>query len=288
MSNPSGHDQPDEAAEEVAEASDVASDDVAADETESPTEGEAVDDAPHDPEPATEVMAVDSEHEPATEIMAPADPAPVEANQLTERRFTAPSGFDAGSTQKIDTPAEPATEVLSVPEATVQQKVVAPQLIPPRDDAPKPPRTRRSWGWVVALLLVIAALVAVAILGTVLLTRDSEPNVSQEDMVRSTIQNFDIAIQNGDLATLRTITCGTTRDSYVNYDDRAWAETHSRVAAAKQYPVVASIDQVVVNGDHAEANVTTFMAYAPQTRSTRSFDLQFRDEQWKICQAPAA
>jgi hypothetical protein len=50
--------------------------------------------------------------------------------------------------------------------------------------------------------------------------------------------------------------------------------------------VVASIDQVVVNGDHAEANVTTFMANAPQTRSTRSFDLQFRDEQWKICQEP--
>ena len=48
------------------------------------------------------------------------------------------------------------------------------------------------------------------------------------------------------------------------------------------------IDQVVVNGDHAEANVTTFMAYAPQTRSTRSFDLQFRDDQWKICQAPDA
>ena len=45
-------------------------------------------------------------------------------------------------------------------------------------------------------------------------------------------------------------------------------------------------DRVVVNGDHAEANVTTFMAYAPQTRSTRSFDLQFRDNQWKICQAP--
>jgi hypothetical protein len=59
------------------------------------------------------------------------------------------------------------------------------------------------------------------------------------------------------------------------------------VAAAKQYPVVASIDQVVINGDHAEANVTTFMAYAPQTRSTRSFDLQFRDDQWKICQAPS-
>jgi hypothetical protein len=295
MSNPSGPDQQDEAAEEAAEA-----DDVAAEVTEAPAEER---EAKHDPEPATEAVQVYPEHEPATEIMAPADPAPEPgaANQPTERRFTAPSGFDAGSTQKIDTPADPATEVMSVPDAPAglaaataatepmtQHKVAAPQVIPPRGDAPKPPRTRRSWGWVVALLLVIAALVAVAILATVLLTRGSEPKVSQADMVRSTIQNFDIAIQNGDLATLRSITCGATRDSYVSYDERAWAETHARVAAAKQYPVIASIDQVVVNGDHAEANVTTFMAYAPQTRSTRSFDLQFRDEHWKICQAPGS
>jgi hypothetical protein len=295
MSNPSGPDQQDEAAEEAVEARDIATDDVAAEDTEEVEQAE----------PATEVMQAeaDPEHEPATEIMAPADPEPepVEANQPAERRFTAPSGFDAGSTQQIDTPVEPETEVFSVSEAPAgaaaasaatapmtQQKVAAPQVIPPRGDVAKPLRTRRSWGWVIALLLVIAALVAVAILGTVLLTRGSEAKVSQEDMVRSTIQNFDIAIQNGDLATLRSITCGATRDNYVSYNERAWAETHSRVAAAKQYPVVASIDQVVVNGDHAEANVTTFMAYAPQTRSTRSFDLQFRDDQWKICQAPNA
>ena len=288
MSNPSGPDQQDEAADEVA-----------TDETEQP---EPAGEAAHNPEPATEVMQAeaDPEHEPATEIMAPADPPleAAEADQPIERRFTAPSGFDAGSTQRIDTPPEPATEVFSVSEAPAgaaaaaaatqqfaQPKVAAPQVIPPREP-PQPPRTRRSWGWVVALLMVIAALVAVAILGTVLLTRGSEPKVSQEDMVRQTIENFDVAVQKGDLATLRSITCGTTRDSYVNYDERAWTETHARVAAAKQYPVVASIDQVVVNGDHAEANVTTFMAYAPQTRSTRSFDLQFRDDQWKICQAP--
>jgi hypothetical protein len=307
MSNPSGPDQQDEAAEEATEPSDVATEGTEAPAEEPETEEPETEtaEAEHDPDPATEVMQAetdpdhepatevmqaetDPDHEPATEIMAPADPAPepVEANQPMERRFTAPSGFDAGSTQKIDTPPEPATEVFSVPEATVQQKVAAPQVIPPRGEPPQPPRTRRSWGWVVALLLVIAALVAVAILGTVLLTRGGEPTVSQEDMVKQTIQNFDVAVQKGDLATLRSITCGTTRDSYVGYDERAWAETHSRVAAAKQYPVVASIDQVVVNGDHAEANVTTFMAYAPQTRSTRSFDLQFRDDQWKICQAP--
>jgi hypothetical protein len=269
MSNPSGPDQPDDVTNADAPAADDAS----------------VADAPHDSDAATEVMPpTDSEHEPATEIMSPAQP-PTEAaevQQPLERRFTAPSGFDAGSTQRIDTPADPATEIFA-PQG--QQKPVVPQLIPPRGEVPKAPSHRRSWGWVIALILVIAALAAVAILGTVLLTRGSDPKASQEDKVRSTIQNFDAAIQKGDLATLRTITCGPTRDSYVNYNDRAWTDTHARVAAAKQYPVVASIDQVVVNGDHAEANVTTFMAYAPQTRSSRSFDLQFRDEQWKICQS---
>ena len=116
--------------------------------------------------------------------------------------------------------------------------------------------------------------------------RSQEPVISDEDAVRSVIQNFDVAVQDGDLATLRSITCGATRESYVNYDDRAWADKHAQVAAGKQYPVVASIDQVAVNGDSAEANVTTFMAYDPASRSTRSFDLQRVDGDWKICQPP--
>jgi hypothetical protein len=244
------------------------------------------------------------EHESAepTEVFSAQDQRPQSpvGEQPSQRRFTAPSGFDAGSTEKMDVPPEPATEVLSlpgsptaptepvataVPEPLIAPRSATPRSIPPRADAPRPTR-RRSWGWVLLLILVIAALAAVAIVGTLLLTRGNAPKVSQEDRVRATIQNFDVAVQKGDLATLRSITCGVTRDSYASYDTRAWTDTHNRVAAAKQYPVVASIDQVVVNGDHAEANVTTFMAYDPQTRSTRSFDLQFRDGQWKICQGP--
>jgi Domain of unknown function (DUF4878) len=212
-----------------------------------------------------------------------------------ERRFTAPSGFDAGKTQVISTVSEPATEVFAPVEGPTNTAAptepiaastpVAPQLIPGRDDTPTPTQRRHSWGWVIAVVLVILAIVAVAIFGTVLLTRDESPAVSQQDMVRSTIENFDTAIQKGDLATLRSITCGETADSYVKYDDKQWSDIHARVAAARQYPVVASIDQVVVHDTHAEANVTTFMAFDPSTRSTRSFDLEFRDEQWKICQA---
>ena len=238
--------------------------------------------APIVEEHPTEVMAV--------EETGTLDSGPPTEEVAAERKYTAPSGMDSSATKFIETGPDPATEIISTPttEPISPNKPVPPQMIPPRGDAPAPPGRRRSWGWVIALILVIAALAAVAILGTLLLTRGSDSKESQEDKVRSTIENFDVAVQNGDLATLRSITCGTTRDSYVNYDDKAWADTHARVAAAKQYPVVSSIDQIVVNGDHAEANVTTFMAYAPQTRSTRSFDLQFRDEQWKICQAPSS
>jgi negative regulator of sigma E activity len=201
--------------------------------------------------------------------------------------------MDAGSTQIIERTPDPATEIIGVGPGPVgppvPPKTAVPQEIPARDEASNPvKRQRRSWGWVLAVVLVIAALAALAILGLLLLTRDNEAKVSQEDLVRSTIQTFDGAIQKGDLAALRGITCGETADSYNKYDDRKWADIHARVAAAQQYPVVASIDKVVVNGDHAEANVTSFMAFDPVTRSTRSFDLQFRDDKWKICQAPGS
>jgi hypothetical protein len=268
MSNPSGPDQGDEPA--------VDSADEATDDHNAPTQA-----APIVEEHPTEVMAV--------EETGTIDAGPPTEEVPAERRYTAPSGMDSSTTKFIESSPDPATEIISTPTHPIPPNApVSPQMIPGRGDVPPPPGRRRSWGWVIALILVIAALAAVAILGTLLLTKGSDSRESQEDKVRSTIENFDVAVQSGDLATLRSITCGTTRDSYVNYDDRAWADTHARVAAAKQYPVVASIDQIVVNDDHAEANVTTFMAYAPQTRSTRSFDLQFRDNQWKICQAPSS
>ncbi|MBV9318869.1 MAG: hypothetical protein JO106_03010 [Mycobacterium sp.] len=238
----------------------------------------------------------DAEAEPATQAIAKADRTDEREHAphrslRGERRFTAP-GFDAKETAVIQTARDPATEAFRThqgrprpTESTGRQtRTAMPQLIPPRIGAKLRPSNQRSWGWVLALILIILALTAIAVLGTVLLTRGSRMKAAQEAQVRRTIQNFDTAVQNGDLAALRSLTCGTSRDEYVGYDEQDWNDTYHQVAAAKQYPVVASIDQIVVNGEHAEANVTAFMAYAPQVRSTRSFDLQFRDDQWKICQ----
>jgi hypothetical protein len=240
---------------------------------------------PHDAETETVVI---SKPEPD------ADPEPNPKGQQRERRFTAP-GFDAKETAVIATTPEPATEVFATPPGAVgapgqpgmPSKAAVPQSIPPRDGGKQWAPRQFNWGWVLALVVIVLALAAIAILGTVLLTRHKSVKVSEEDQVRHTIQQYDIAVQRGDLTALRSITCGTVRDGYVDYDEHAWQETYQRVSAAKQYPVIASIDQVVVNGQHAEANVTSFMAYDPSVRSTRSLDLQYRDDQWKICQSPS-
>jgi hypothetical protein len=217
------------------------------------------------------------------------------SDEQPERRFTAP-GFDAKETTVIATTPEPATEVFApVPGPGGQQaqfgnplKNAAPQSIPPRQGGRFRPSAQFNWGWVLASVVIVLALTAIAILLTVLLTRTKNAKVSEEDQVRQSIQSFDNAVQTGDLTKLRTMTCGATRDSYVDYDQHSWDETYRRVSAAKQYPVIASIDQVIVNGQHAEANITTFMAYDPQVRSTRSLDLQYRDDQWKICQTSSS
>src|SRR3978361_1531113 len=113
---------------------------------------------------------------PETEVIDPNALAEESEHAEPERRFTAPSGFDAGKTQIIHAAHEPPTEIMpasDMPQPFSQS--VAPQEIPGRGGTPKPPGRSRSWGWVIALVLVIAALAAVAVLGTVLLTRNAEP-----------------------------------------------------------------------------------------------------------------
>jgi len=200
-------------------------------------------------------------------------------SDTAERRYTAP-GFDAESTQIIDRlPDESApTEIFAA------ERPRTPQGIADRLDGRAPRRPERP-GWLIPTLLALAALAGAALVGFLLIHRANSAKAAKVASVRSTIQTFDTAVRNGDLPTLRGVTCGQTRDTYVNYDDKAWADAYSKISAARQYPVVASIDDVVVNGDHAEANVTSYLAFDPATKSTRSFDLQFRDDQWKICQS---
>lgn len=253
----------------------------------SPTEDAAPEITDHGPitdhDPVTEVIDVGAlPPEPGGDAGSNSgdnpDPAGTSApGEAGDRRYTAP-GFDAGSTQIIDRVADPPTEFIPTPTEAIgaDQPRTGPQQIPAAR------RSRPRWlpaAIVAAVLLLIAALVALV------LWQRSAAKASREKMVRTTIETFDGAVRDGDLATLRSVTCGETQEAYVAYDQQAWSDTYAKVAAAKQYPVVASIDEVLLNGDHAEANVTSYMAYDPSTTATRSFDLQFTDGQWRVCHA---
>jgi hypothetical protein len=231
-----------------------------------------------DPEPAAEATE-ETAAEGATESLGSAVSANTGGDAVAEeRRYTAP-GFDAGSTQIIDRVPDPPTEFITTPTEAVD--ISRPRTGPQEIPAARKARPR----WLRPVAVIAAVLICAALIGMFLVHRSNAAKASRENMVRSTIETFDSAVRDGDLATLRAITCGQTRDSYINYGDKDWADTYAKVAEAKQYPVVASIDHVVVNGDHAEANVTSYMAYDPAMTSIRSFDLQFRDDQWQICQA---
>ena len=230
----------------------------------------------HADDPRLSVSGTDDD--PVTEVIdIYADPTAAEA--LTgERRYTAP-GFDAGFTQIIDRVPDAPTEFFGT-QTGANPRTAAPRFIPPR------PHLNRRPKWLVPALLVLLGLIAATVIGVFAMKHsEAAAREAKEQAVRASIETFDTAIRKGDLSTLRSITCGPSRDAYVNYDQTAWADTYARVSAAKQYPVVASIDEVVVNGDHAEANVTSYVASDPASTSTRSFDLQFHDDQWKICQS---
>lgn len=201
--------------------------------------------------------------------------AGVEADPATgARRYTAP-GFDAGSTQIISRFPDDAGSPTEFITREAQQR--------PEPRAITGHRKRRPI-WRVVIALLVVGLAVAAVVGGLMYKRSSD-RAAQERAVRSAIEAFDGAVRNGDLAGLRNVTCGKLHDDYIKYDDSTWTDTYSKVMAAKQYPVVASIDQVVINGSHAEANVTSYMAFEPATTSTRSFDLQLRDDQWKVCQS---
>ena len=246
-----------------------------------------------DSDPVTEVINVPVDAEPAADATLATESGATESVWASEsvgtantggdavaeeRRYTAP-GFDAGSTQIIDRVPDPPTEFITTPTEAVD--ISRPRTGPQEIPAARKTRPR----WLRPVAVIAAVLIGAALIALFLVHRSNAAKAARENMVRTTIEKFDSAVRDGDLTTLRAITCGQTRDSYVSYGDKDWAETYAKVAEAKQYPVVASIDQVVVNGDHAEANVTSYMAYDPATTSIRSFDLQFRDDQWQICQA---
>ncbi|SNS68544.1 Rv0361 family membrane protein [Rhodococcoides kyotonense] len=189
---------------------------------------------------------------------------------------------------------EPATE--AIPRQTKPSPKVPPRKIPPRLDTLPPqakpkrieptqqkPTKRRVPGlrWAVAFTGAVVLIVAAGVVGFAYLSRDQ--GASDEAQIRSSIDSFTQAMATGDLATLRSSSCGELATFYQDIPDAEFADVHRVAVEQGNVPVVDAIDAVQITDDTAIAQVIAYTAANPGDRSPRTFDLRLDGETWKVC-----
>lgn len=162
-----------------------------------------------------------------------------------------------------------------------------PQYIPPREPA-REPRTRRPIGRWVAALLVVAVAIGGVVAFALLRGGPTTTGASDEDRIRVAIDDFTTALRDGDLAALRSGTCGPLASFYGGISDEDFAATHDAAVASGSIPDVLSVDTIQITSAEAP-DVTTAIAQVTArggnetAPSPRTFDLALEDETWKVC-----
>lgn len=163
-------------------------------------------------------------------------------------------------------------------------KPAAPQAKPQRIGPPPELNNSRRGGrrWILALVAAVILIAAVSIAGFVYLSGDREEN-SPEAQIRTAIGSYTQALSSGDLATLRSSSCGDLATYYRDIPDAEFADVHRVAVEQGNVPVVDGVDAVQITDDTAIAQVIAYTAANPNERSPRTFDLRLENEEWKIC-----
>lgn len=241
-------------------------------------------------EPATEAIRKQeppaAKQPPTQKAPPPAAPDPAEAETTalakvppaTEQPHPAPSTVKpSGATPAARPPAAPRR----IPaRGELSQPQVRPQRIEPTPSTPS--RKSESRKWIAALVGALVLIVALGVAGFAYLSRDDEGS-SVDAQIRTSIQSFTQALSTGDLATLRSASCGELATFYRDIPDADFADVHRIAVEQGNVPVVESIDAVQVTGDTAIAQVLAHTAANPADTSPRTFDLRRDGDVWKVC-----
>lgn len=157
---------------------------------------------------------------------------------------------------------------------------VGPQRIGPPPSEPGKPSHKKWWAALVAAVVVIAAVAT----GAYLLLDRTSVDDSPEAQIRSTVESFTQALAGGDLATLRSTSCGALATFYRDIPDAEFADVHRVSVEQGSIPTVDSVDAIQVADDGtAIAQVIAHTDANPNDRSPRTFDLRLEDGRWKVC-----
>ncbi|AMY22101.1 Rv0361 family membrane protein [Rhodococcoides fascians] len=208
--------------------------------------------------------ADESTDAPTEKIAAPAADSTVAAPRKAEPQKIAP--------QKI------APRKIEPQKARPQQ--VGPRRVGPPAAEPDKPSHKKWWAALVAAVVVIAAVAA----GAYLLIDRTNVEDSPEAQIRTTVESFTRALAAGDLATLRSTSCGDLATFYRDIPDAEFADVHRVSVEQGNIPTVDSIDAIQVTDDTtAIAQVIAHTDANPNDRSPRTFDLSLDGDQWKVC-----
>lgn len=208
--------------------------------------------------------ADESTDAPTEKIAAPAADSTVAAPRKAEPQKIAP--------QKI------APRKIEPQKARPQQ--VGPRRVGPPAAEPDKPSHKKWWAALIAAVVVIAAVVA----GAYLLIDRTSVEDSPEAQIRTTVESFTRALAAGDLATLRSTSCGDLATFYRDIPDAEFADVHRVSVEQGNIPTVDSIDAIQVTDDTtAIAQVIAHTDANPNDRSPRTFDLSLDGDQWKVC-----
>ncbi|NHU45473.1 DUF4878 domain-containing protein, partial [Rhodococcus sp. A14] len=180
-------------------------------------------------------------------------------------------------------PPAPPRPAPAPPKAAPQRVLPPQQSAPQRVPAAQQPTKKHGKAWLFAAIAAgVIVVAAIAVAGVIVYNNNQAEN-SPEAQVQGTIDTFVAALTQGDLATLRTSTCGSLAEYYQGLSDQDFAEVHQVAVTQQNIPVVGGVDAVQITGDTAIAQVKAHTAANPGEQSWRTFNLEKVDGTWKIC-----
>ncbi|MDY6810419.1 MAG: DUF4878 domain-containing protein, partial [Actinomycetota bacterium] len=140
-------------------------------------------------------------------------------------------------------------------------------------------RGSRRW-WIAAAAVVVVLAVAGAVFGFLNL-RPPAP----ADEAADTAEEFSTALYEGDLATLRSITCGERQQFYASISDADFQKIYDGQRARDELVRIDEIKAVKLTGDGEQAvvEVSAVQSANPDQPQTVTINLQKSGEEWKVC-----
>ncbi|MCS4256249.1 hypothetical protein M2405_004559 [Rhodococcus erythropolis] len=226
------------------------------------------------PEPATVAIPKAAQPTPPPR-QAPTPPPPPQRSAPQPPQRSAPQPPQRSAPQPQQRAAPQRVGVAATPPPA--------QPMPTRIEPAAPEKTKRSGkGWYIAAAAAGVAVLAAIGIAVFVSSNSGSGESSPEAQVQTAISTYVDALQTGDLATLRTSTCGALGEYYRTIPDAAFAQVHDNAVAQKTIPQVGAVDAVRITDDTAIAQV---QASLPSTgeQSWRTFDLERQDGTWKVC-----